>query len=123
VGAGPAEGQWRIGWRIQNLDAEPLELDAAWLPHGRFRCARQSLVPPRRLPRGQRLDLEFVITTAGAPGEVVENAFLVLNARRRGEPWQLFARIRVTFDASGAPRPATELVTAQPLGFSHEVLQ
>lgn len=120
---GPADGQWSIGWRIQNVDAEPLELAAAWLPHGRFRGARRSLAPPPRLAAGESVELELTVATAGAPGEVVENAFLLLNILRREEQWQLFARIRVTFDASGVPGPVTEVVTAQPMGFSGQGLQ
>ena len=118
VGPSPIGGQWRIRWRIENLDAKPIELRAAWLPHGRFRCPRQALVPPPRLAAGESAEIELTVAVAGASGEVVENAFLVLDVLRAGDAWQLFGRIRVVFGASGAPAPVIEVITAQRVGFS-----
>ena len=118
VGPTPIATQWSIRWRIENLDAEALVLESAWLPHGRFRCPRQGLVPPLRLLSGASAEIELRVAAIGAPGEVVENAFLVLDVLRRGDAWQLFGRIRVVFGAPGAPAPVIEVITAQRVGFS-----
>lgn len=44
-----------------------------------------------------------------APGSEIENAFLIL----RGDPWRVFARLRVRVAADGTPAPVVERVDVQ----------
>ena len=91
---------------------------AAWLPHGRFRGPRRRFEPPLALGPAGHADLELVVSCAERPGTTVENAFLILGVRWRGAAWRIFARLAVEFDDQAAPRPRTELITRQSVGFS-----
>jgi hypothetical protein len=103
-------GRWRVVWRVANAGSEPLRLEDAWIPHGRFRgdghVPISAVIDP-----GASAPLEFVVSANEAPLTVVENAFLILRAGR----WRLFARMRIEFDAHGVPRPIVETVTVQSL--------
>jgi hypothetical protein len=113
-----ASGRWRVAWQIQNLGQQPLQLLAARLPHGRFRSEERELTPTPELLPGERAQLEFPVACSELPGTVVENAFLILRVLWLEEPWRIFARLRVVFDAQGEPRTTTEVVTVQRVGFS-----
>lgn len=105
-------GRWRVTWEVHNDGPEAISLQDAWIPHGRFRgpghLALSVAVPP-----GEPVRLEFSVATAGAPGEVVENAFLILQVSSPRAAWRVFARMRVEFDAGAQPRPIVEIVTSQ----------
>jgi hypothetical protein len=115
-GAGP--DQWLVAWRIRNLGPQPLQLLAAWLPHGRFRGEERDLVALPPLLAGESARLELPVRCSEPPGTVVENAFIILRALWGDEPWRIFTRLRVVFDQSGAPEIGCELITTQPVGFS-----
>lgn len=101
--AGPAAGLWQVTWRI---DAdEPLSIEEAWVPHGRFRGAsRARFDPSLAVPT----NLELQVHAAEPPGTVVENAFLIL--RVSGDR-RVFVRMRVEFDDQ--PHPICEVVSLQ----------
>jgi hypothetical protein len=104
-------GTWLVTWSLAS-QGEPVALESAWVPHGRFRGAgRLNFSPARELP----LSLAMTVHADEAPGTVVENAFLIL---RLSTGWRVFVRMRVEFDASGEPRPIPELVTLQSPGAS-----
>ncbi len=116
--AAPVSGRWFVAWHVQNLGRQPLQLLAARLPHSQFRSEERELVPMPQLLPGERAQLEFSVACGGLPGTVVENAFLILRVLWRGEPWRVFARLRVVFDEQGGPQTTTEVVTVQRVGFS-----
>lgn len=109
---------WVISWRIKNLSDRQLHLLAARLPHSQFRGGEIQLQPALEVPSGQSAVLELSVACNEAPGEVVENAFLILRVLWSGEPWRILTRFRVLVDSEGAPHTTTELITTQPVGFS-----
>lgn len=126
--AGRASGGprlWRVAFDVTNRGAGPVALLAAWLPHGRFRCAEQQLadlvLPPERTTQ-----LAFEAAFDEPPGTEVENCFVILRVRWRGEgrvrwrgeAWRVMARLTVTAASDGAPLAAARLVTAHRVGFS-----
>lgn len=90
-------------------------LDAR-LPHGRFLSEFMQLDPVRVLP-SDGADLDALVACNGAQGDVVENAFLIVTMEWRQTRWRILARMTVRFGPDGAPRTATERVTAQQVGF------
>jgi len=111
-------GAWRVAWRIENRDDQPVELIETWVPHGRFRAEGVRDTTVRRLEGRGASSLELTVRFSESPGTVVENAFLILQLQWRGHSWRLFARHRVEADPGGAPRPICEVITTQPIGFS-----
>lgn len=111
---GDLPGRWRVGWLVHNDEDTPLELTSAWLPHGRFRG--DGHVPLAvSVPGGDAVRIELAVTAVEAPGEVVNNAFLVVQTSGAGSPQRVFTRMRIEFDAHGRPRPIIEVVTCQSL--------
>ena len=115
---GMAPGEWLFGWEVTNLGSEPLEIQGAWLPHGRFRGDRHELGPAPALAAGRSARVQFAVRCAEPPGTVVENAFLILNVGWRAEPWRIFVRLRIMFDEDGVPDNTVEAITLQQVGFS-----
>jgi hypothetical protein len=106
--------RWTAAWLLHNAGAQPLELEAAWIPHGRFRG-------DGRLPLAVVIDpgasheLEFAVTAEEPPGTIVENAFLILRVRVSGAAWRVFVRMRIEFDPAAVPVPVVETITTQSL--------
>ncbi len=118
--AGPASGgpgRWRVAFDVANRGAGPAVLLGAWLPHGRFRCPEQRLAD-LVLPPGGAIQLAFGVAFDEQPATGVENCFVILRVRWREEAWRVMARLAVTAGRDGAPRAATQLVTAHRVGFS-----
>jgi hypothetical protein len=106
--------RWACTWVLHNPGASPLELIAAWIPHGRFRGDGRLPVSEAIGPGAPR-DLEFVVTADEPPLTVVENAFLILRVRLSGAPWRVFIRMRIEFDSAAVPNPVVETITTQSL--------
>ena len=118
--AGPASGgprRWRVAFDVANRGAGPVVLAGAWLPHGRFRCPEQPLADLALAPGGAT-QLAFEVAFDEGRGTEVENCFVILHALWRDEAWRVMARLTVTAGDDGAPRAATQLVTAHRVGFS-----
>jgi hypothetical protein len=98
---------------VRNVGTAPLQLEAAWIPHGRFRGDRTALCGQID-PSGTRR-LELAVTTGEAAGTVVENAFLILRVVMQAQAWRIFVRMRIEFDDSAIPRPVVEAITMQSL--------
>src|SRR5215470_3838005 len=109
----PASARWLVAWHIQNLGQRPLQLLAARLPHSRFRSEEREITPMPELLPGERTRLEFPVACGELPGTVVENAFLILRVLWLENPWRVFARLRVVFNAQGEPWTTTEVITVQ----------
>jgi len=107
-----------VAWQITNESDRPLQLLAAWLPHGRFRAPERALEPPMSLRPGESGRLDLRAAWHEAPGTVVENTFVILRALWGDEPWRLLVRLLITADSQGAPANTIELITAHPIGFS-----
>lgn len=84
----------------------------AWHPHRRFRSSRRAL--SLRVSAGHFAALELPARIAVGPGEVVENAFLILELTAARRRWRAVARLRVRGRAGGPPRVAVEAVDVHP---------
>ncbi len=111
-------GVWRVAFEVRNSGDGPVGLLEAWLPHGRFRAEAVPLSEQPPLASGANVRLDFAVRFDEQPGELVENAFVILRVRWRDEEWRVLARLAVTADADGSPTASTELITTQPVGFS-----
>ena len=116
--AGSSAHLWVVGWNIHNLGDQPLQILTAQCPHGRFRGDKIELADFPELMPGKTAHLELPVTCNEPPGIVVENAFLLLQAKWRNQLWRILIRLTVTFDEQGAPKGKTEVITTQPVGFS-----
>src|SRR5688572_15055586 len=90
------ESSWRIRWEIANLSRGPVELVEVWLPHSGFNAARHVLEPSRTLLPRETVIFETGVRCSAQPGEIVENAFVILRVGSDGREWRVFARLRVT---------------------------
>jgi len=120
VSVEPEEGRgnWKILWRVKNLNSQPLDLHAVRLPHGQFKSAERRFEPAIVLAAKQDAQFQVFVHCDEPAGLVTENAFLIFQIIRLGEPWRIFARVRVTVNTSGTPVATTELITMQQVGFS-----
>jgi hypothetical protein len=120
VSVEPEEGRgnWKILWRIANLNSQPLELRAVRLPHGQFKSAEQRFSPAIHLAPDDSAEFKVSVSCDEPEGLVTENAFLIFQVVRLDERWRIFIRVRVTVDAIGTPVATTELITTQRVGFS-----
>jgi hypothetical protein len=114
VATGTGKTRWRVSWGVRNIGPAALGLQAAWIPHGRFRGDGR-LPLSGELEAGESTRLEFGVSAAESPGTVVENAFLILRVTSEGRDWRIFTRMRIEFDAQATPRPIVEAVTTQTL--------
>lgn len=105
VRPGRAHGQWRASWRVRNDGAATMTIAQAWHPHGRFRSRRRALA--LRVAPGAAATFEITARSDVAPGEVVENAFLILQVTAARRRWRVFVRLWLT------GRPEAPLVTVQ----------
>ena len=119
--AGRASGEpgaWRVAFDVRNAGDGPAELLEAWLPHGRFRAEAIPLTGYAPLASGGSVRLAFTVRFDEPPGELVENAFVILRVQWKSGEWRVLTRLAVTSDADGSPIASTELTTAHPVGFS-----
>lgn len=115
-----APGAWQVAFEVQNGGDGPVELLEAWLPHGRFRADAVPLTGHAPLAFGAIVRLAFIVGFDEPPGEYVENAFVILRVRWRGEVWRVLTRLSLTADVDGSPIASTELTTAHSVGFSQQ---
>ena len=109
---------WSLGWKITNRDAEPLSVVAARLPHGQFKSEEIRFEPPLDLAPGASDQFQTSVRCDEPTGLVTENAFVIFQVISLGQPWRIFARVRVVVDGGGKPAATTESVTTQKVGFS-----
>ena len=75
-------------------------------------------MPPLDLAPGKGNKFHVSVRCHEPSGLVTENAFVIFQAIWRGEPWRIFARIRVAVRTDGRPETETESITTQKVGFS-----
>lgn len=109
-----ANGRWTVRWRIGNEGDLPLRLLNAQCPHSQFKSADTTFdveIGPRA-----ETDVRILVRFAESPGVIVENAFLILRLREKGE-WRVLARVRVTAGPRGEPLAGDSVVvTTQRVG-------
>ena len=111
-------GAWQVAFDMRNEGDERVVLLEAWLPHGRFRADAVPLAAQPPLASGASVRLAFTVVFDEPPGELIENAFVILRVRWRDGIWRVLTRLAVTADTDGSPIASTELITAHPVGFS-----
>ena len=109
---------WNIAWRIENRAREPLKIVSARLPHGQFKADAIRFEPLLDLSPGASEQFQTSVRCHEPSGLVTENAFVIFHVIWLGEPWRIFARLRVAVYADGKPAATTESVTTQKVGFS-----
>jgi hypothetical protein len=104
---------WSVAWRIRNGSAAPLTVTEAWHPHGRFRSSR--LRRSLRVPARGSASLEVPARIDAAPGDTVENCFLILRVAQGRGRYRVLARSTLRVDEAGTPRPDVRSVDVEPM--------
>lgn len=107
-------GSWRVHWRVTNEGGEPARLVAVRAPHGRFRSDPVDL----NLVVADSVIVDQTLRVEAAPGEEVENAFVIFVAVVERQTWRVLFRVRVRVRSDGTPVPIVESVSAHRVGFS-----
>jgi hypothetical protein len=102
-------GNWRVTFRVTNLLADPLVVEDAWLPHGRFRGSGHVPLAVSLVSCGST-DISLDVASGEPVGTVVHNAFLILRVRG----FRVFTRMRIEFRDDGM-HPIVEAITANTL--------
>ncbi len=74
-------GQWIASWRIQNLERQPAEVLAVWLPHDKFTSERRNFDPPLHLSGMGTLALELPVTCQEPPDDRVHSSLNTVRIR------------------------------------------
>jgi hypothetical protein len=88
------------------------------LPHGQFKSAEIRFEPAIDLKPNQETAFQTLVRCDEPPGDVTDNAFVILYVVWVNEPWRVFARIRVVVSFDGKLQATTVLITTQKAGFS-----
>jgi len=89
-------------------------LESAQHPHSQFRTAATEL--DIEIAPGAAANVTLPVRFTEAPGAVVDNPFLIIRLRGRGE-WRALARVRVTAGTLGEPVAGESVVvTTQRVG-------
>ncbi len=107
-------GAWRVHWRVTNEGHEPVRLVAVRAPHSRFRADPVDL----NVVVADTAGVDQTVRVAAAPGEQVDNAFVIFVAVVDRQTWRVMFRVRVPIHADGIPAPIVESMTMHPVGFS-----
>ncbi len=105
---------WHFRWRVTNGGDEHVRLVAVRAPHSRFHSDPVDL----NTVVAETAIVEHTIRVEAAPGEDVENAFLIFVVVQAKETWRVLFRMRVHMGADGAPAVVVESSNAHPVGFS-----
>jgi hypothetical protein len=107
-------GSWRVRWRVANAGTEHVRLVAVRAPHSRFRSDPVDL----NLVVVDNVTVEQSLRVEAAPGEEIENAFVIFVVVTGQETWRVLFRVRVRVDAEGTPAPEVEAVSTHRVGFA-----
>lgn len=107
-------GSWRVRWRVTNAGTDHVRLVAVRAPHGRFRSDPVDL----NVVAVESVNVEQTLRIEAAPGEEVENAFVIFVVVTDHETWRVLFRVRVRMDAEGTPAPQVEAMSTHRVGFA-----
>jgi len=107
-------GSWRIRWRVTNVGSEHVRLVAVRAPHSRFRSDPIDL----NAVVVEQAMVEQTLRVEAAPGEEIENAFVIFVAVKDKETWRVLFRVRVRLQEDGTPTPFVEAMSTHRVGFS-----
>ena len=107
-------GQWKVRWRLTN-QGDAIHLRTIAAPHGKFRSADHEI--DVALAAGGTFEPQLEVASAEPAGAEIENTFLIVTAEADAKTWRILARIKVRVGADGVPRPATERIDVQEVGF------
>ena len=107
-------GSWRVRWRVTNVGEEHVRLVAIRAPHSRFRSDPADL----NLVVADSATVDQTLRVEAAPGEEVENAFVIFVAVKEKETWRVLFRVRVRMADDGTPQPLVEAMSTHRVGFS-----
>ena len=99
---------WVVRWRVTNVGERSVRLLTALQPHSQFRTALTTIAED--LEPNASIDVVLPVRFAEAPGDVVENPFLILGVHEGDEDWRVLARVRVTAGARGEPKADRSVV-------------
>ena len=106
--------EWRLRWQVTNTSSDPVRLVSVQAPHGKFRAEpmdlNKMLVETAVVEQAVRVD--------AAPGEDIENAFVIFLVGSGDQTWRVLFRLRVHIGDDGTPAPGIEAITSHPVGFS-----
>ena len=108
------DSSWRVRWRVTNVGAEHVRLVAVRAPHSRFRSDPSDL----NTLVAESAMVEHVLRVEAAPGEEIENAFVIFIVVKEQETWRVLFRVRVKMSDDGMPAPMVEAMSAHRVGFS-----
>jgi len=107
-------GSWRVRWRVTNVGADHVRLVAVRAPHSRFRSDPADL----DIVVAETATVEQTLRVEAAPGEDIENAFVIFVAVKDKETWRVLFRVRVHVGEDGTPAPLVEAMSTHRVGFS-----
>ncbi len=107
-------GSWRVRWRVTNVGAEHVRLVAVRAPHSRFRSDATDL----NLVVVETVGVEQTLRVEAAPGEDIENAFVIFVVVKDKQTWRVLFRVRVHMGVDGTPAPVVEAMSTHRVGFS-----
>ena len=108
------DGGWRVRWRVTNVGNDHVRLVAVRAPHSRFRSEPVDL----NAVVVEHATVEQTLRIEAAPGEEIENAFVIFVAVKDKETWRVLFRVRVHMSADGTPSPVVEAMSTHRVGFS-----
>jgi hypothetical protein len=107
------DGSWRVRWRVTNVGPEHVRLVAIRAPHSRFRSEPADL----NVLVVENAAVEQSVRLEAAPGEDVENAFVIFVVVKEKETWRVLFRVRVHVGLDGTPSPVVEAMSSHRVGF------
>ena len=113
-----ATQDWSVEWEVENQGDDRLRILTARLPHGQFKSKELRFEPPIALAARAQVNFRVSVRCNEPSGVVTENAFVIFQVIWSGEPWRIFARIRVIVTHDERLETATESITTQRVGFS-----
>jgi len=109
-----ADGAWRVRWRVTNVGSDHVRLLAVRAPHSRFRADPTDL----NALVTESVSVEQTLRIEGAPGEDIDNAFVIFVVMHDKETWRVLFRVRVHLGQDGTPAPVVEAMSTHRIGFS-----
>lgn len=107
------DGSWRVRWRVTNVGTDHVRLVAVRSPHSRFRSDPADL----NVIVAETARVDQTVRVEAAPGEEIENAFVIFVVVKEKETWRVLFRVRVHVGVDGTPAPVIEAMSSHRVGF------